>query len=105
MATYDIASISETIRINIKFQDNIWTTQMCSAMQYYDVIRNPSWRTAAILKIVKSPYLSEQELSYRQQIARQLRTQYAEDISKYKYYTVTLKPRLRVTQGHWKQNH
>ena len=23
----------------------------------------------------------------------------------HKYYTVTLKSRLRVTQGHWKQNH
>ena len=36
--------------------------------------------TAANMKIVKSPYLSEQELSYRQQIARQLRTQCAEGI-------------------------
>ena len=43
-----------------------------------------------------------QELSYRQQIARQLRTQYAEGICRHKYYTVTL---LRVTQGHWKRNH
>jgi len=42
----------------------------------------------------------EQELSYRQQIACHLRTQYAEGIYKHKYYTVTLKPRLRVTQGH-----
>jgi len=33
----------------------------------------------------------EQELSYRQQIARQLRTQYAEGIYRHKYYTVTLK--------------
>jgi len=49
----------------------------------------------------------EQELSYRQQIARQLRTQYAERIYMYmhKYYTVTLKSRLSVTHGHWKQNH
>jgi len=46
--------------------------------------------------------LRKQELSYRRQIARQLRTQYAEGI--YKYYTVTLKSRLRVTQGHWKRN-
>ena len=46
-----------------------------------------------------------QEHSYRQQIARQLRTQYAEDIYKHKYYTVTLKSRLRVTQGQWKRNH
>ena len=40
---------------------------------------------------------SEQELSYRQQIARQLRTQFVEGIS------VTLKSTLRVTQGHWKR--
>ena len=46
-----------------------------------------------------------QELSYRQQIARQLRTQYAEGIYRLKYYTVTLKSRLRVTQDHWKRNH
>jgi len=48
---------------------------------------------------------NEQELSYRQQIARQLRTQYAEGIYRLKYYAVTLKFRLRVTQGHWKRNH
>ena len=48
----------------------------------------------------------QQELSYRQQIARQLRTQYAEGIYRpHKYYTVTLKSRLRVTQDHWKRNH
>jgi len=46
-----------------------------------------------------------QELSYRQQIARQLRTQYAESIYMHKYYTVTFKSRLSVTQGHWKHNH
>ena len=44
----------------------------------------------------------EQELSYRKQIARQLRTQYAEGIYD---NPVTLKSRLTVTQGHWKQNH
>ena len=38
-----------------------------------------------------------QELSYRKQIARQLRPQFVEGIS------VTLKSRLRVTQGHWKR--
>jgi len=47
----------------------------------------------------------KQELSYRKQIARQLHTQYTEGIYRYKYYTVTLKSRLRVTQGHWKRNH
>jgi len=47
----------------------------------------------------------KQELSYFQQIARQLRTQYAEGNYRHKYYTVTLKSRSNVTQGHWKQNH
>jgi len=46
----------------------------------------------------------KQELSYRQQIARQLRTQYAEGIYRLKYYTMTLKSRLKVTEGHWKLN-
>ena len=47
---------------------------------------------------------NEQELSYRKQIARQLRTQYVEGIYRSKYYTVILKSRLRVTLGHWKRN-
>ena len=38
---------------------------------------------------------SIQELSYRQQIARKLRTLYAEGIYRHKYYTVTFKSRLR----------
>jgi len=42
------------------------------------------------------------KLSYRKQIARELRTQYVEGIYD---NAVTLKSRLRVTQGHWKQNH
>jgi len=44
----------------------------------------------------------KQELSYRKQIARQLRTQYVESIYRPKYYTVTLKSRLtslKVTNG------
>ena len=47
----------------------------------------------------------KQELSYRKQIARMLRTQYVEGIYRPKYYTVTLKCSLRVTQGHWKRYH
>jgi len=46
-----------------------------------------------------------QELSYHQQIMRQLRTQYTEGIYRLKYYTVTLKSKSKVTQGRWKQNH
>jgi len=40
-----------------------------------------------------------QELRCRKQIARQLRT-HVEGIRRPTYYTVTLKSRLRVTQGH-----
>jgi len=40
----------------------------------------------------------KQELSYRKQIARKLRTQYVEA------NPMTLKSRSRVTQGHWKRN-
>jgi len=44
-------------------------------------------------------------LAIAKQIARQLHTQYAESFYRHKYYTVTLKSRLRVTRGHWKRNH
>jgi len=47
----------------------------------------------------------EQELSYYKQIVHHLCTQYVEGIHRHKYYTVTLKFRLRVTQDHWKWNH
>jgi len=33
-------------------------------MQYCDVTTNPRWRTAAILKIAKSPYLSEKSCDF-----------------------------------------
>jgi len=58
--SYDFANICETTTlIDKKFQDNISTTKMRPTMQYCDVITNPRWRTAAILKIAKSSYLSE----------------------------------------------
>jgi len=54
-----------------------------------------------ILKLGLNVFLCnlKQELSYRKQIARQLRKPFVEGIS------VTLKSRLRVIQGHWKRNH
>ena len=59
-----------------------------------------------LLSIQTIEYITvKQELSYREQITRQLRTQYVEGIYRPKYYTMTLKSRLRVTQGHWKRNH
>jgi len=45
---------------------------------------------------------AKQELSYRKQIAHQLRTQYVEGIYD---NPVTLKSRLTVTQGDWKWKH
>ena len=45
-------------------------------------------------KFTKNNPVKQRELSYRKQIAPQLRTQYVED------NPVTLKCRLRVTQGH-----
>jgi len=45
-------------------------------------------------------FVFKQELSYRKQIARQLRTQYVEGIYD---NPVTLKSRLMVIQGHWKR--
>jgi len=60
-----IVSISETTTpIDKKFQDNILTTKMCPAMQYFDLITNPTWRTAANLKIAKSQYISEKSSDF-----------------------------------------
>ena len=79
--------------------DYFWKSYMGFRRTRYWTQINSRWRISAILKIVKLPYLNEQELSYRKQIARQLRTQYVEGIYK-PNYPVTLKSRLRVTQGH-----
>jgi len=56
-----IARISNTTkRTNIKIYHNIWNMKMHMMMQYYDVKTNRRWRTAAMLKIVILPCLSEQ---------------------------------------------
>jgi len=63
-------------------------------------------RQNSTIKTQKGQYYrnNKQELSYHKQIARQLHTSYVEGIYK-PNYSVTLKSRLRVTQGHWKRNH
>jgi len=71
-----------------------------------------AWNTPALFSWATSPSLNVclclayskplQELSYCQQIARKLRTQYVEGIYD---NPVILKSRLWVTQGHWKRNH
>ena len=61
--------ISETSTpINMKFYDNIWTTKVYPAMQYCDVITNPRWRTAAILKITKSQYFCEKSSDFNKNL-------------------------------------
>ena len=64
----------------------------------------PKWRPSSDGSrsgdLTRQAYEPQQELSYRKQIARQLRTQYVEGIYRPKYYTMTLKSRFRVTQDH-----
>ena len=92
-------------QIDVKFDRQLLPATQTSWVVAYGGKTIPRWRTATILKIDISPYIGEQELCYRRQIARLLRTQYVEGIYGHKYYTVTLKSRLRVTQDHWKRNH
>ena len=54
-------------------------------------------KETALTAIINMLTSREQELSYRKQISRNLRTQYLEGIYD---NPVTLKSRLRVTQGH-----
>jgi len=57
---------------------------------------SPFWAICLLLACTTPVLPFIQELSYRKQIARQLRRQCAEDIYRPKYYTVTLKYRLRA---------
>jgi len=50
--------------LNFKTILELWTTKMYPAMQHYDVTTNPRWRTSAILKIAKSPYISEKSCDF-----------------------------------------
>ena len=89
-------------RMRLIFVARLQPSEAESTAYMYAVMRCLSVRLSCCLSRL---CIILQELSYRQQIARQLRTQYAEGIYRHKYYTVTLKSRLRVTQGHWKRNH
>jgi len=64
------------------------------------IIASPSCYVGAIIKSSDDVKYEKQELSYRKQIARKLGSQYVEGIHRPKYYIVTLKSRLKVTQGH-----
>ena len=45
----------------MKIYDSVGTINVDYRMQYYDVITNPRWPTAANTKIVMSAYLSEND--------------------------------------------
>ena len=54
-----------------------------------------------MFSVAHAEFICKQKISYRKEIARQLRT-YVEGIYN---NPMTLKSRLRVTQRHWKWNH
>jgi len=72
-------------QIDMKFDRELRPATETSWVVLYGGKTIPRWRTAAILKIDISPYLSEQELSYRKQIARELRTQNVDGIYRSNY--------------------
>ena len=78
-----------------------WTLETCVFEQYSDrqFSALEALRLCTIwIDIYNFTFtLTEQELGCRQQIARKLRTRYAEGIYRHKYYAVTLKSRLIVT--------
>jgi len=69
---------------------------------FWNIDTSQQWSHSIELILRPAQRSLEQELSYRKQIARQLRTQYVEGIYD---NPVILKSRLTVTQGHWKLNH
>ena len=74
-------------------------------MSCYHVMSCRHVSHAVMSSCQKTSHKYKQELSYRKQIVRQLHRQCLEGIYMPKYYTMTLKYRLRVTQDHWKRNH
>ena len=65
---------------------------------------SPSLVTVAVSVAVFEIFRSNKNLAIANR-SRVSCAQYAEGSYRHKYYTVTLKSRLRVTQGHWKRNH
>ena len=82
--------------------DVCWTYAKETTAVYFEVFTFDAYmQMLKFYAFFNDLIINKQELSYRQQIAHQLRTQYAEGIYMHKYYTVTLKSNLSVTQGHW----
>jgi len=104
--TFLIQSVVSPLRAIKNLRENAHTAGKCLYLGCLSPESDQSKNLKATYRRVQTLRISYQELSYRQQIARQLGTQYAEGIYRLKkYYTVTLKSRLRVTPGHWKRNH
>ena len=82
---------------------NTFKFQLSLQFNFYFMLYNNFYIICHVTLVVSTlPDITQQELSYRKQIARQLCTQYAEGIYD---NPVTLKSRLTVTQGHCKRNH
>ena len=103
---YQLLQRSWPTRIcHYRLQSSQWRQCHCSTSVLAYSRDRPNEVTYHIAKYFTHIIDVKQYLSYRKQIARKLRTQYVEGIHRPKYYTMTLKSRWRVTQGHWKRNH
>jgi len=60
-----------------------------------------------VMPLFDADYLNNKNsaIANRSRFSCARRTQYVDGIYRPKYYTVTLKSRLRITQGQWKWNH
>jgi len=50
----------------VKIYHNVMSVKLSLPIHYDDVTINPTWRTAAILKIVISPYLSRKSSEFHE---------------------------------------
>ena len=80
-------------RANNKWKQS-YTNRYCTSLQ------------CAIMDLNVDAYKKNLAIANRSRVScAHNRPIYVEGIYRPKYYTVTLKSRLRVTQGHWKRNH
>ena len=64
MRKIQIAIFRSVYRIDMKFNRHLWPATETSWVVSYGGKTIPRWRTAAILKIVISPYLSEKSSDF-----------------------------------------
>ena len=112
---YSVVTVTDTVRLETRptkpYDDGFFVRCHCASLtcrhlnHFFYLRQRRRYRVNAFARVRLSIFLSvskitQQELSYRKQIARQLRTQYVEGIYRPKYYTVTSKCGLEVTEGH-----